>query len=122
MVMQHVRRATGRAPGVTTMELFFDLVYVFAIIQLSSLLAHHLSVEGGLQTLVLFGAVWWVWNYTTWATNWIDPDRLPVRVLMVVLMGLGLVMSTAIPEAFTERGMQFAIAVAAMQILSLIHI
>lgn len=117
MVMQHVRRATGRAPGVTTMELFFDLVYVFAIIQLSSLLAHHLSVEGGLQTLVLFGAVWWVWNYTTWATNWIDPDRLPVRVLMVVLMGLGLVMSTAIPEAFTERGMQFAIAVAAMQII-----
>lgn len=99
------------------MELFFDLVYVFAITQLAALLAHHLTWEGALQTLVLFGAVWWVWNYTTWATNWIDPDRLPVRVLLVILMGLGLIMSSAIPEAFDERGMQFAVAVAAMQIL-----
>ena len=99
------------------MELFFDLVYVFAIIQLSTFLAHHLTWEGAVETLVLFGGVWWVWNYTTWATNWIDPDRLPVRVLMVVLMGLSLVMSTAIPEAFGERGLQFAIAVVAMQVI-----
>ena len=70
-----------------------------------------------METLVLFGGVWWVWNYTTWATTWIDPDRLPVRVLMVVLMGLSLVMSTAIPEAFGERGLQFAIAVVAMQVI-----
>ncbi|MFW0793543.1 low temperature requirement protein A [Gordonia sp. CPCC 205515] len=117
MIAKAVRRAKGVVPEVTTMELFFDLVYVFAVSQLALLLVHHLTLEGAVQTLVLFGAVWWVWNYTTWATNWIDPDRLPVRVLMVVLMGLSLIMSAAIPEAFGERGMQFAVAVVLIQLI-----
>ncbi|MGV9711426.1 low temperature requirement protein A [Gordonia sp. NPDC003424] len=117
MIATAVRRAKGVAPEVTTMELFFDLVYVFAVSQLATLLVHHLTFEGALETFVLFGAVWWVWNYTTWATNWIDPERLPVRLLMVTLMGLSLIMSAAIPEAFGERGMQFAVAVVIMQLI-----
>ncbi|RDI55928.1 low temperature requirement protein A [Nocardia mexicana] len=108
---------SGDEPPVTTMELFFDLVYVFAVTQLSATLLHHLTVRGGVETLVLFGAVWWVWNYTAWATNWVDPDRVPVRVLLAVLMLLSLIMSAAIPEAFGDHGLQFAVAVAAMQVL-----
>src|SRR5262249_21204576 len=61
-------RSAGASPRVTTMELFFDLVYVFAVTQLSHRLLDHLTVHGALETLVLFLAVWWSWNYTAWAT------------------------------------------------------
>src|SRR5262245_56952842 len=113
-----LRERSGDAPPpVTTMELFFDLVYVFAVTQLSHHLAEHLTLRGAVQTLILFLAVWWAWNYTAWATNWIDPDRRPVRALMIVLMGLSLVMSAAIPEAFGERAAAFAIAYVALQLV-----
>src|SRR5262245_9605166 len=98
---------------VTFMELFFDLVYVFAVTQLSHRLLDHLTVHGALETLVLFLAVWWSWNYTAWATNWIDPDTKPVRELLVVLMLASLIMSAAIPRGFGARGRGFAAAYAA---------
>jgi low temperature requirement protein LtrA len=99
---------------VTTTELFFDLVYVFAVTQLSHLLLEHLTPRGALETAILLAAVWWAWNYTAWATNWVDPDRPPVRALLIGLMLLSLIMSAAIPEAFRSRGMQFAGAFVAM--------
>jgi low temperature requirement protein LtrA len=105
------------AVAVTSVELFFDLVYVFAVTQLSHTLLHHLDVRGAVQTLVLFLAVWWAWNYTAWATNWIDPDQPPVRALMVLLMLLSLVMSAAIPRAFDGQGDAFAISYVAIQLL-----
>ncbi|WP_196807290.1 low temperature requirement protein A [Candidatus Solirubrobacter pratensis] len=98
----------------TATELFFDLVYVFAVTQLSHLLLGHLTPRGALETAVLLAAVWWAWNYTAWATNWIDPDRPPVRALLIGLMLLSLIMSAAIPEAFDGRGLQFAGAFVAM--------
>ena len=75
----------GHAP-VTNLELFFDLVFVFAITQLSHFLKDHLTWLGFAQALVLFLAVWWAWMYTTWATNWIDPDKGEVRLLIGALM------------------------------------
>jgi len=102
-------------PAVTNMELFFDLVYVFAVTQLSHTLRDHLTGRGALQTLVLFGAVWWAWNYTAWATNWIDPGHPRVRGLLVVLMLTSLIMSAAIPEAFGARAWTFAGAYVALQ-------
>jgi low temperature requirement protein LtrA len=102
---------------VTNVELFFDLVYVFAITQLSDYLFEHLTVRGALQTLVLFTAVWWAWNYTAWATNWIDPERPRVVLLLVVLMAISLVMSAAIPRAFGSRGFPFAAAYVAIQLI-----
>jgi hypothetical protein len=86
------------APGsrVTFIELFFDLVYVFAITQLSHLLLGHLTPRGAAQSLVLLLAVWWAWIDTCWVTNWFDPDYPAVRLLLVGIMLASLVMSAAV--------------------------
>jgi low temperature requirement protein LtrA len=101
---------------VTYAELFFDLVFVFAITQISHTLLGRFTPLGTLQTTLLFLAVWWVWVYTSWITNWLNPERTPVRLLLFVLMLGGLVLSTSIPKAFESRGLWFAIAYAAMQV------
>jgi low temperature requirement protein LtrA len=98
------------------MELFFDLVYVFAFTQLSELLYEHLTWQGGAETAVIFVALWWSWDYTAWATGWIDPERAPVVLLLSLLMIASLVMATAILEAFGDRGETFAIAYVVMQL------
>ncbi|QRG07667.1 low temperature requirement protein A [Xanthobacter dioxanivorans] len=100
---------------VTFVELFFDLVFVFAITQLSHHLLHDLSLTGLAQTLVLFVAVWWAWIDTAWVTNWLDPDRKPVRLALLVLMLVGLVLSATLPKAFHDGGLPFALAYATFQ-------
>src|SRR5919202_5129761 len=111
------RHTSDQAPEVTSPELFFDLVYVFAITQLSHTLHAHLTGRGVVETLVLFMAVWWAWNYTAWATNWVDPRHAAVRLLLLVLMLISLVMSAAIPRAFAGRGLAFAAAYVALQVV-----
>ncbi|GAB3242974.1 low temperature requirement protein A [Chitinimonas naiadis] len=101
---------------VTFVELFFDLVFVFAITQLSHSLINHFSAEGAVHTLMLLLAVWWVWVFTSWVTNWLDPEKLPVRIALLVMMLAGLLLSASIPAAFESRGLMFAAAYAFMQI------
>src|ERR687893_319233 len=111
-----LRARDGEEQRATPLELFFDLVYVFAITQLSHLLLDHLTIGGALETLFLLLAVWWAWVATTWVANWFDPDRLPVRLMLVGVMLASLVMSVAIPEAFGEGGLMFALAYVAIQV------
>jgi low temperature requirement protein LtrA len=101
---------------VTYAELFFDLVFVFAVTQISHTLLAHFTPLGALQVTLLFLAVWWVWVYTSWITNWLNPEKTPVRLLLFGLTLGGLVLSTSIPTAFDGRGLWFAIAYAAMQV------
>ncbi|MEH2502551.1 low temperature requirement protein LtrA [Bradyrhizobium sp. AZCC 1578] len=101
---------------VTYAELFFDLVFVFAVTQISHTLLAHFTPLGALQVTLLFLAVWWVWVFTTWITNWLNPEKTPVRLLLFAMMLGGLVLSTSIPKAFDERGLWFAIAYATMQV------
>ena len=101
---------------VTYVELFFDLVFVFAVTQISHTLLAHFTPLGALQVTLLFLAVWWVWVFTTWITNWLDPEQTPVRILLFAMMLGGLVLSTSIPTAFDGRGLWFAVAYAAMQV------
>jgi low temperature requirement protein LtrA len=101
---------------VTYAELFFDLVFVFAVTQVSHTLLGRFTPLGALQTTLLFLAVWWVWVFTTWITNWLNPERTPVRILLFLMMLGGLVLSTSIPQAFEARGLWFASAYAAMQV------
>jgi low temperature requirement protein LtrA len=107
------QKGSGR---VTNSELFFDLVFVFAITQLSHALLGDLRGLTAVRLAVLLPAVWWVWIYTSWTTNWLDPDRLPMRICLFMLMICGLVLASAIPHAFDSRGLVFACAYIAMQL------
>ncbi|MGB3555086.1 MAG: low temperature requirement protein A [Jannaschia sp.] len=110
-------RSGGPHLKVTTVELFFDLVYVFTIIQLSHYLLEHQTWLGALEAATLFAGVWWAWNYTAWAANWIDPDKPAGRVLMFALMACALMMAVAIHYAFGYRAWLFAIAYVAMALI-----
>lgn len=111
-----LRNHGGGHASVSNLELFFDLVYVFAVTQLSHLLLHDLSWLGALETAVLFFAVWWAWMFTTWATNWIDPDRAINRLVIGAVMIASLVMACALPDAFHGSGAQFVGGYVAVQL------
>lgn len=110
------QRQNGEGTPVTSIELFFDLVFVFAITQLSHRLLDHLTIHGVLETLVLFLAVWWLWMFTSWATNWLDPERGLVRGMLIAMMLGGLVLSSALPKAFEKSGLVFALTYLVLQI------
>ena len=90
---------------VTNIELFFDLVYVFAVTQLSHHLLSDPTLRGALQAALLWAMVWLAWAYTTWVTNWMDPDTTELRILLIALMLVSLAMSAALPRAFSETGL-----------------
>lgn len=110
------RRGHAGAGRVGMVELFFDLVFVFAITQLSHTLLDDLSVRSALQIGLLLVGVWWVWIYTSWVTNWLDPERVPVRTCLFALMLAGLILSASIPKAFSSLGFAFAAAYVFMQV------
>lgn len=112
----------GRKPDkerstVGPVELFFDLIYVFAIIQISHLLVGHLSWLGFFQTAIIFAAIWWGWNYSAWAMNWLNPSNGIVQVFTTILMFLALGMAVGIPHAFTSTGFLFTICYVLMGLL-----
>ena len=110
------RTHDGQEQRVTTLELFYDLVFVFAITQVSHLLLEHLTWEGAGQAALVLLVVWWSWNYTTWVTNELDPDSIAVRLLLIGLMLASFLMAVAIPEAFGDRALLFAGAYVAIQV------
>ena len=101
----------------TNVELFFDLVFVFAITQLASLLKNDLSFAGAGRVLFLLLVVWWAWIYTTWMTNWFDPEHLSVRLVLIVCMLAAFLMAIAIPDAFGSRAPLFAGGYVLLQIV-----
>ena len=114
---QHLRPRDGTAQPVTAVELFFDLVYVFAVTQLSHLVIdHRLSAASIAQAAFLLLVVWWAWIYTTWMVNWFDPGSVPVRLVLVAVGLASLLMSAAIPKAFSTSAPLFAIAYVVLQV------
>jgi low temperature requirement protein LtrA len=91
---------------VSTLELFFDLVFVFAITQLTGILSHDsdLSVADGFRVLLVFGVLWWMYGGYVWLSNARPPSRTPERLLMLTGMAGFLVMGLAIPRAFGPDG------------------
>lgn len=112
----YLRRRDGHHARVSFEELFFDLVYVFAVTQLSHSLLHHLDLIGAIQTLTLWFAVWLGWQYTAWMTNWFDPETPAIRGMIFATMLPALVMSAALPQAFGAYGLTFALCYVAMQV------
>ncbi|WP_050806546.1 low temperature requirement protein A [Nesterenkonia sp. F] len=100
-------RPASRRSQVAPVELFFDLVYIFAAVQLAQILLGDLSWTGVLEVVILFAAVWWGWNYTAWAMNWLDPARTRIQLLSAVLMLAALGMAVAIPSAFDGQSWIF---------------
>jgi low temperature requirement protein LtrA len=109
-------RAPGGHARVTYVELFFDLVFVFAVTQLSHGLMAHPTPLGVVETGLLLMAVWWAWIYTAWVTNWLDPERPPVRIMLFVVMMAGMLLAMSIPEALGARGLIFAAAFVFIQL------
>jgi len=115
-----MRIAVSRQPGaervVTPLELFFDLVYVFAISQLSHHLLEHVDLRTAAETLIMTLAVVYAWYMTAWGANWLEPNRLPVRLLLAGLMFASLLMSVGIADAFGDRAWLFVSGYLLLQI------
>jgi low temperature requirement protein LtrA len=111
-----LRRDAGGEQRATTLELFYDLVFVFAITQVSHLLLAHLTWAGAGQSALVLLVVWWSWNYTTWVTNELDPGSVVVRLLLIALMLASLLMAIAIPQAFGAKAVLFAASYVAIQV------
>jgi low temperature requirement protein LtrA len=101
--VREIRRLPDEERRVTSAELFFDLVFVFVVTQLSSLLVHDLTLGGAAKTAFLLLAAWWAWAYTTWVTNWFDADTIVVRAVLLVTMIAGLLGAISIPDALGDR-------------------
>ncbi len=115
--MNHsLRRAEGTEQRTTSLELFYDLVFVFAVTQVSHLLLGHLTWQGAGRAAFVLLVVWWSWNYTTWVTNELDPDSVLVRLLLIGLMLASLLMAIAIPDAFGDKSLLFAGSYVAIQV------
>jgi low temperature requirement protein LtrA len=93
---------------VAPLELFYDLVFVFSLTQVSHLQLADLSWAGAGRALLAFLVVWWAWNYTVWVTSEVDLEPIPVRLLFLAMMLASLAMAVAVPEAFGRYGLLFA--------------
>jgi low temperature requirement protein LtrA len=89
---------------VSTLELFFDLVFVFAITQLTGILSHDVSVAAGFRVLLIFGVLWWMYGGYVWLSNARVPSQTPERLLMLLGMAGFLIMGLGIPDAFGRDG------------------
>jgi low temperature requirement protein LtrA len=116
MTRPGLRRAADTEQRATSLELFYDLVFVFAVTQVSHHLLGDLTWRGAGQSALLLLVVWWSWNYTTWVTNELDPESPVVRLLMIAIMLASLVMAAAIPDAFGDKAGLFVGAYLAIQV------
>lgn len=101
---------------VAPLELFFDLIFVFALIQLSHHLAEHLSWRGVAETATLLVAVLSVWSYTSWAATMIPVSRATCTAMLLVVTMFGLIMNAAIGSAFSDAAWSFVIPMLCIQI------
>ncbi len=109
-------RAAENTQRSTFLELFFDLVFAFALTRLADGLIYSLRWIDVLETAILLPALWWVWTLTVWMNDWLEPDRLPVQATVVMIMLGSLVMASAVPGAFSRYGIAFAATYVAVQV------
>jgi low temperature requirement protein LtrA len=114
---------THRAEGeerVTPLELFFDLVFVFAITQVTGLVTHHPTWKGVAEGIVVLALLWWAWAAYAWLTGTVDPEDGSVRLAIFGAMGAMLIVSMAVPHAFGDDAWLFVVAYAAVRIAHLV--
>jgi low temperature requirement protein LtrA len=94
---------------VSTLELFFDLVFVFTVTQLTTVLTHDLSLESFGQVMVMLGLIWWMYGGYAWLTNSISTRELRQRAILLGGMAGYLVLALAVPGAFHGSGLAFGV-------------
>ncbi len=116
----HVSARSGaEEERVTPLELFFDLVFVFAITQVTQLVSDDPTWAGVVRGLLLLALLWWAWAAYAWLTNTVNPEEGIVRLVMFGAMAAMLVASLAVPEAFDSNALIFAIAYGAVRVAHL---
>src|SRR2546428_224468 len=113
-------RQAEREQRVTPLELFFDLVVVFAITQVTTFLARNPTWGGLLRGVLLLGALWWAWSAYAWLTNTLDPEEGFVRLAVLAAVAAMLVASLAAPGAFGPDGVIFGVAYLVVRALHLV--
>src|SRR5438105_4925726 len=113
-------RQAEREQRVTPLELFFDLVFVFAFTQVTGFLSHNQTWGGLLRGLLLLGMLWWAWSAYAWLTNHLDPEEGIVRLVMLAAVAAMLVVSLAAPRAFDRDGVIFGVAYLVVRALQLV--
>jgi low temperature requirement protein LtrA len=94
---------------VTPLELFFDLVFVLALTQCTTLMAHDPTWDGLARGILMLGLLWWAWTGFAWLTSVVNPEEGSVRIAMFAAMGALLIVALAVPSAFGDEGMVFAV-------------
>ena len=106
---------------VTPLELFFDLVFVFALTQVTGFLADHLTWTGMLQGAALLAVLWWAWGAYSWLTNAVPAEEvISARLVILSAMAAMLVASLAVPDAFGEYGVLFGLSYFVVRVLHVV--
>ena len=112
----HAERAEQR---VTPLELFFDLVFVFAMTRVTALMAHDLSWATIGQGLLVLAALWWGWSAYAWLTNHVAGEDFRARLVVFVSVAAMVLVALAVPEAFGDHGLLFALGYLVMRMAHL---
>jgi low temperature requirement protein LtrA len=113
-------RQAEREQRVTPLELFFDLVFVFAITQVTGFLSRSPTWGGLLRGMLLLGMLWWAWSAYAWLTNTLDPEEGAVRLAMLAAVAAMLIVSLAAPRAFGADGVTLGVAYLVVRALHLV--
>jgi low temperature requirement protein LtrA len=119
-VAVHARSQESAEERVTPLELFFDLIFVFAITQVTGLVSADPTWAGLAEGLVVLGVLWWAWAAYAWLTNTINPEEGVVRLAMFGAMGAMLIASLAVPDVFGDDAFLFACAYAVVRVAHLV--
>jgi low temperature requirement protein LtrA len=103
----------------TPVELLWDLVFVFAVTQVATLLGHDLTLRGLGRAMLVLALIWWAWSAFVWATNAEDPDAMTFRVVLLLATALIFNVGVAVPQAFGREGTMFAATYALVRVLHL---
>jgi low temperature requirement protein LtrA len=112
----HLSAVRREGERVTPLELFFDLVFVLAITECTSLMAHHPTWSGLGQGLLVLGVLWWAWASYAWLTSVIDPEAGAVRLVFFAAIASMLIAAICVPEAFGDLALAFALSIGVFRV------
>lgn len=113
-------RSSPDDQGVTFVELFFDLVFVFAVTEVTGFLRMNLDPAGVVRFLLIFWLVWWAWTQFTWALNAANTDNHLIQAATLLAVGLAFAMAMAVERAYEGNGLWFAIPYVAVRLVGLV--